>query len=78
MEPLDLFCCLLEGLDLVAIIADAVAWNRSRPSRQARRAARRAGEAPPEPSGWLVLVAVLTPVAVVLTVLVVVKWARAV
>jgi hypothetical protein len=76
MELFELFCCMLEGMDLVAIIADGIAWVRSEPNREARRAARREGAPPPPASGWTKALYILTPIAIVLTILIVIKWVR--
>lgn len=72
----NLSCCVLELINAGVVAADGVAWKRSRGNRQERRAARKAGETPPPPTGWTTAFWVLTPIVVVLTVILAVKWLR--
>lgn len=76
MEPLELFCCLLEVVDFGTILANGIAWSRSRPNRIARKEAKKAGDTPPEREGWTTAYQILTPMAIALTVLVILKWTR--
>jgi hypothetical protein len=73
---LDLGCCLLETVNLGAIIANGVAWSKSRPNRLAIRTAKKAGEPPPELSGWTTAFQIMTPMVITLSVLLIIKWVR--
>jgi hypothetical protein len=73
---LDLGCCLLESGNLAGIIVDAIAWRKSRPNRAAIRLAKKAGEKPPEMSGWTTAFQILTPMVITLTILMIIKWVR--
>ncbi len=71
MELLELIGAGLQfcGLDIVIIVADFIAWLRSRPNRRARRDARRQGTSPPRATGWTIAFWVLTPIVVILILL---------
>jgi hypothetical protein len=73
---LDVGCCLLETVNFSAIIADGVAWSKSRENRTAIRAAKKAGEEPPEQSGWTTAFQIMTPMVITLTILLIIKWVR--
>ncbi|MFO0809595.1 MAG: hypothetical protein U0746_13305 [Gemmataceae bacterium] len=75
-ELLDLCGCFLELVSTTSIIADIAAWIHSRPNRIARKEAKMAGEIPPEPDGWTTAFQILTPMAITLAVLVILKWLR--
>jgi hypothetical protein len=80
LEPIELLlnvgCCLLETIDFGAIIANGVAWSKSRENRTAIRVAKKVGEEPPEPSGWTTAFQIMTPMVITLTILLIVKWVR--
>ncbi len=38
--------------DLIALLVDIACWFKGKPNRQARKAAKRAGEDPPARNGW--------------------------
>lgn len=73
LELLDLACCFLEMANGGAIVADAVAWKKSRENRREIRQAKRFGVEPP---GWTTAFQILTPMVITLTVLLAIKWAR--
>jgi len=72
----DLCGCLLETGTLLSFVADAIAWFAGRENRTARRAAKRSGKEPPRRDRWSLAVWVLTPLVILLTAVVVVKWTR--
>lgn len=76
LELIDLCGCFLELLATSGVITDIIAWVRSRPNRVARKKAKMAGETPPEPDGWTTAWQILTPMAITLVVLVILKWTR--
>ena len=77
VELLDLACCFLtEVVNGGAIIADVIAWQKSRPNRAAIRAAKKAGETPPESTAWTTAFQILTPMVITLTVLLIIRWVR--
>jgi hypothetical protein len=76
VELLDLACCFLEMVDFGALIANGVAWSKSRENRTAIRVAKKTGEEPPEPSGWTTAFQIMTPMVITLTVLLIIKWVR--
>jgi hypothetical protein len=74
VEFFDLFCCCFDWFELVAIIANAISWNRSRNNRTARRTARSRGEPPPPISGWTKAAYILLPFVLFLGFLLVLRW----
>ena len=74
MEPFDFCCCFPAWFELVAVIANFAAWNRSGPNREARRAARRNGAPPPPMSGWTKAAYILTPFVLFLAFLLILRW----
>lgn len=75
-ELLEACGCFLELLATSGVLADGVAWVRSKPNRVARKVAKAKGETPPEPDGWTTAWQILTPMAITLVVLVILKWTR--
>ena len=73
---LELGCCLLETVDFGALIANGVAWSKSKPNRKAIREAKKAGESPPPRNGWTIAFLIMTPIVVVLTLLLIFNRAR--
>lgn len=73
---LELTCCLLEFVDFAAIITEIVAWNRSKPNRQARKIAKTAGTDPPPRDTWFQILVFLTPIVITLTGIIIYKYVR--
>lgn len=73
---LDLSCCMLEFINLSSVIANAVAWRRSEPYREARKEAKQRHEPPPKNDFWFQLFVFLTPITLTLTGIVIYKWLR--
>jgi hypothetical protein len=69
-------CCLLEFIDIAAIITNLIAWSKSADHRVARKQARTVGAEPPPKDFWFQLLAFSTPIALTLTGLVVYKYVR--
>lgn len=77
LELLSLFelCgCFVDGLNVVALFVDLFAWFNGHPNRVERRSAAAKGEAKPRLDSWNWMFLTLTPIVVLLTILVVVKW----
>lgn len=78
MEPIELLlqltCCLLEFVDVAAVIANIVAFVKSGPNRQARRLAKTTGAELPPRDGWFQFLIFITPIAITLTFISVYKW----
>lgn len=68
--------CFLELLAASGVFADGIAWVRSKPNRVARKVAKETGQPPPEPDGWTTAWQILTPMAITLVILVILKWTR--
>ena len=75
IEFLELCGCGLELLDLFVVGADLFSLGASRENRRERRRAKRQGEPRRPRSAWTWAFLILTPVAVVLTALVLWRWA---
>ena len=80
MEPIELLlelsCCLLECVDVAAIIANIVAWTKSEPYRVARKEAKTTGAELPPNDRWFQFLVFITPIALTLTGIVIFKWVR--
>jgi hypothetical protein len=74
VEPFDLFCCCFDWFELVAVIANFMAWDCSAPNREARHTARRNCARPPTMSGWTKAFYILTPIVVFLAFLLILRW----
>jgi hypothetical protein len=68
--------CLLEFVDLAAIITNAVAWSKSAPHRAARKEAKTTGAEMPPHDTWFQVLVFITPIALTLTGIVIYKWVR--
>lgn len=66
---------LLLGLDSLALIADVVARIRGKPNRQERKAAKASGIPGPKPDRWYWAVVMLTSLTVLLTAVLVIRFA---
>ncbi|MBX7103544.1 MAG: hypothetical protein K1X57_05660 [Gemmataceae bacterium] len=73
---LDLTCCLLEFIDVIALFTNGISWVKSAPNRAARREAKTVGAEPPPKDFWFQVLVVTTPIALTLTGILVYKWTR--
>lgn len=69
---------ILDVLSFVAWVADFIAWIRSKPSRVARKEAKREGRPVPRRSRSHVAFVVLTACSILLTVLLILKLTHAI
>lgn len=73
---LELSCCLLEFIDVAAIISQGIAWSKSAPNRQARQLAKTTGAELPPRDGWFQFFVFLTPIVLTLTGIVIFRLVR--
>lgn len=77
MEAIIGICgCLLEFVDVAAVITNIIAWTKSAPHRAARKEAKTTGAEMPPKDTWFQVLVFITPIAITLTGIVIYKWAR--
>jgi nicotinamide riboside transporter PnuC len=74
LSLLELCGCFVDGLNIVAIFVDIFAWLNGQSNRSERRAAAMNGETKPRLDSWNWMFVILTPIVLLLTIIVVVKW----